>query len=138
MIAAMPNEARDIEIGARIRALRKAAGLTQHQLVALMREQGTDVSRSSIAQIELGERRCSLSRAFELAKALQVPVQRVIGEDVGDPLQLRALELLEQIPPSHREKVVEVLENLAQLYSTMQDRPGRAGGAGNEGAPGSR
>jgi transcriptional regulator with XRE-family HTH domain len=117
MILSMRNDPIDKEIGKRIRGFRKARGWTQHDLAVKLQERGYGVSRSSIVQMELGERRCPLSRAFQLANVLGTTVQQILGDDISDPQQLRALELLERVPPQKREEVLEVMERLARLYS---------------------
>lgn len=44
------------KIGSNIRSLREKCGLTQEQVAAKLQVQGCDITRSSIAKIEVGQR----------------------------------------------------------------------------------
>jgi len=44
------------KVGSNIRKLREAAGLTQEQVAARLQINGCDITRSSIAKIEVGQR----------------------------------------------------------------------------------
>lgn len=45
---------KDVTLGKNLRALRKAAGLTQEQTAARLQVRGCDVSRAAYAQMECG------------------------------------------------------------------------------------
>jgi DNA-binding XRE family transcriptional regulator len=63
-------------LGARLRALRKAAGLTQAELA-----RRTGIHRPNIARVEAGRHTPSLETLGRLATAIGVPTTRVLTED---------------------------------------------------------
>jgi DNA-binding XRE family transcriptional regulator len=63
-------------LGARIRALRRAAGLTQAELA-----RRTGIHRPNIARVEAGRHTPSLETLARLAAALGVPTTRVLTDD---------------------------------------------------------
>jgi transcriptional regulator with XRE-family HTH domain len=77
----------------RLREVRDKAGLSQEDVRQRLEDMGYELSRSAIAQIELGRRRVTLDEALALAVALGVaPVhlmvpfedEAVISEDAAD------------------------------------------------------
>ena len=58
----------DIGLGANIRVLRKAAHLTQEQVVARLQLEGLDVTRSIYSQIECGTYNIRVSELIALKK----------------------------------------------------------------------
>ncbi len=66
----------DISIGATIRRLRNAAGLTQEQVVAQMQVSGCALSRSAYSQIELGTYSIRISELMAL--------RRIFGVEYAD------------------------------------------------------
>ncbi len=63
-------------LGARLRALRLAAGLTQAELA-----RRTGIHRPNIARVEAGRHTPSLETLARIAKAIGVPTTRVLSED---------------------------------------------------------
>lgn len=61
------------EIGARIRAARRDAGLTQAELA-----ERSGLNRSFLGAMERGVRNSSLETLFEVAKALKVEAQSLV------------------------------------------------------------
>lgn len=61
----------DLDIGYRIGALRKQAGLTQDQTVARMQMMGLTISKSSYAKIETNRLNLRVSELVALAKIFQ-------------------------------------------------------------------
>jgi len=112
----MGKDPRDQEIGARIRDLRLKRGWPQRELAARLSVAGPAVSRSMVVQMELGERRCPLSRAYRIAALFGVPPQAIIGDDMLSEVQLRVLHLLDQVPEEKREGLVELIEHMASFY----------------------
>lgn len=53
---AIMNPKIEKKIGARIRALREQAGLTQEQVAAQLQVRGCDITRSALTKIEVGQR----------------------------------------------------------------------------------
>jgi XRE family aerobic/anaerobic benzoate catabolism transcriptional regulator len=58
----------------RVRELRKRAGLSQKALAA-----AAGVCQSAISRIERGQRNASLTKLAAIARALRVPVKRLLG-----------------------------------------------------------
>jgi len=65
-----------VKLGARLRALRLAAGLTQAELA-----RRTGIHRPNIARVEKGRHTPSLETIARLASAIGVPTTRVFAED---------------------------------------------------------
>lgn len=61
----------DMDIGGRIGALRKAAGLTQDQTVARMQVMGLEISKSSYAKIETNRMNLKISELTALREIFQ-------------------------------------------------------------------
>ena len=61
-------------IGPRIRKLRKAGGLTQDQLAARCQRLGLDITRGTLAKIEVAVRSVSDHEIPFIARALSVPL----------------------------------------------------------------
>lgn len=62
-------------MGARIRAARQAAGLTQEELAL-----SSGVSRNQIVAVELGQRAISFERLYDLAGALGTSASDLLPE----------------------------------------------------------
>ena len=62
----------DLDIGYRIGALRRAAGLTQDQTIAKMQTMGIEISKSSYAKIETNRMNIKVSELTALARIFQV------------------------------------------------------------------
>jgi transcriptional regulator with XRE-family HTH domain len=61
-------------VGARVRKLRTATGVSQEDLAARCGSAGWDISRSTLAKVESGLRRVNDAELLILAKALKRPV----------------------------------------------------------------
>ncbi len=87
----------DVEVGARVRAYREAAGLSQHDLSRLI-----NISFQQIQKYERGQNRISVSRLMQIAEQLGTSGAVLLGEAAGptndDPKSLLetpgALDLL--------------------------------------------
>ncbi|MGQ0775206.1 MAG: helix-turn-helix domain-containing protein, partial [Pseudonocardiales bacterium] len=66
-------------VGAAIRTLRVAAGLTQRQLAAR-----ANVSLSLLGKVECGDRIATPAFMAAVARALKVPVERLTGQPYTD------------------------------------------------------
>lgn len=62
----------DLDIGYRIGALRRAAGLTQDQTIAKMQTMGIEISKSSYAKIETNRMNIKVSELTALVQIFQV------------------------------------------------------------------
>lgn len=65
-------------VGAAVRALRLAKGLTQEQLAAKVQLAGCDLTRSALAKIECGQRSIYPDELKALHEALQVPYEALL------------------------------------------------------------
>jgi transcriptional regulator with XRE-family HTH domain len=92
----MARNHRYAELGRRVADIRKARGLTQELL-----SERVSVGTSYIARIEGGTRRPTIDVLYEIAKALEVPVWRLLGEERLTPDEERwrdkALDLADAI-----------------------------------------
>lgn len=68
----------DVRVGATIKALREARGLTQEQLA-----QRAQLSRPYLANVEVGRKRLSVRSAARVAAALAVPQIALIAPEAG-------------------------------------------------------
>lgn len=72
---------RDYEklLGARIRALREKAGMTQDVLSAKLQLSGCDITRSALAKIEVGQRHIYADEIKLLKEILNVGYDDILG-----------------------------------------------------------
>jgi transcriptional regulator with XRE-family HTH domain len=101
------DPARIAQIGARVRALRQARGLTQEAVAEALGVQPTAVTRFETGAVGL-----SLTTLCELADVLGVPAGFLVGDDgpagiVGDERLL--LRDFRELDPAHRATVLAVL-----------------------------
>ena len=112
-------QARRIEIGARLRAAREQAGLSQGQVARLLK-----LHRPSITEVEAGRRRVSVEELAELARIYGVNSAWLAGEESSRTTEadirteLAARELAKLKP----EDLDRVLNLLATLRSTQNKR----------------
>lgn len=66
-------------VGPQVRRIRVHGALAQSELAARCQRQGWDIDRNTIAKIEGGARWVKDYELFELARALRVPVGRLLG-----------------------------------------------------------
>lgn len=117
------DDLRRVQIAARIREARKAAGLSQGQVAKLMK-----MHRPTISEIEAGNRRVSAEELSALADLFDVTVAWLVGEasetvETDDPrVQLAARELKKLKP--------EDLDRLMRLLASMRsdETPKKRGG----------
>ncbi|MFH8442791.1 helix-turn-helix domain-containing protein [Streptomyces sp. NPDC018026] len=67
-------------LGARLRAIRQARGLTLAQLAA-----ATSISVSTLSRLESGQREPGLRHLLPLARAHRLPLDELVGSRTGDP-----------------------------------------------------
>ncbi|WP_336800509.1 helix-turn-helix domain-containing protein [Kaistia sp. MMO-174] len=79
MSAKSPN-VEDVEIGARVRTLRMAAGLSQERL-----GEEIGVTFQQVQKYEKGTNRIGGSRLMQISRALRIPPGRLLADD-GDPV----------------------------------------------------
>jgi transcriptional regulator with XRE-family HTH domain len=96
----------NIQIGSSLRALRKAAGLTQEELADRLHERGVDIHHSSVSTTELGKRPLTFPEALAIADALDVHLDCLVDyERIETERQAAAL----------REQLAAVEARLAEL-----------------------
>ena len=106
------------ELGSRIAALRKQAGLTQTKLGEMI-----GVSQQQVVSFEKGRRKVPVSALPKLSEALGVPVDELIGIGAEPrrrgptPKLQRQLEQLQKLPRSKQRFVVEMLDTVLQQAS---------------------
>lgn len=71
------------EIGKRIAALRKAKGYSQEEMAKMLR-----ITRPSLAQIELGNRKISAAELVGLSGVLQVSIDKLLAPKFDEPVTL--------------------------------------------------
>lgn len=70
-------------VGAQVRELRLAHGLSQAELAARCGVLGWSVTRGTVAKIESGDRAVNDAEVFLLAKALRKPVELLYPKDTS-------------------------------------------------------
>lgn len=68
----------NVQVGASVRALRKAAGLTQDELAARMCQRGAEIRHWNVSSTELGERPLTFAEALAVADVFTVPLDALI------------------------------------------------------------
>jgi transcriptional regulator with XRE-family HTH domain len=91
------------KLGARIRALRLEAAITQEKLAW-----ESDLDKGYLSQLESGKRLPSLPVLFRLAARLEVEVADLLGFDLRRP----RLKLLDAARTNDRDAVREALQRL--------------------------
>ena len=67
---------RDVTLGYNIQKIRLEKGLTQEQLITKMQLQGSNMSRSTLANIEVGKRNIKVYDLKIMKAILNVPYER--------------------------------------------------------------
>ena len=65
-------------VGQRIRQFRELRGLTQEQVSAKLQTMGCDITRSALAEIEVGQRHIYLDELKRLAKILNITYEELL------------------------------------------------------------
>lgn len=110
-MAKQPSDRRAV-LGARLRAAREMAGLSQGQVARMLK-----IHRPSVTESEAGRRGVSAEEIAQLAKIYDVSVAWLLGERGGildahdDRIQLAAREL-RKLNPKDLERLLYVLSSL--------------------------
>lgn len=108
------------EFGSRVRQLRIERGLSQEELANLVGYMSNN-ARSSINKIESGKSDLPASKIHSLAKALNVPVGRLLGwleqsDKTYDTVKFeREVNLIEQIQSIHGKTLSEAFSMFLQM-----------------------
>lgn len=106
-------------LGARIAEARKAKGMTQ---VELAEELG--VAQQTLAHYEVGRVRVPASLLPQIARALAVTVEELIGEQSPPskrgpvPRLLQQIERIQRLPKSRQRFVMEMIDTALQASTT--------------------
>src|ERR671910_472674 len=111
----------DVSIGARIKAARTAAGMTQMDVA-----RGTDLSLQAVGDIERGiVRDPHISSLRQIARALGIPVTQMLEDSFREPVPLvkaqAARDFLAQVPSAARRteylnRAVGILEGYVRRW----------------------
>lgn len=111
------------QLGDRVRALREQRGLSQAQLAEMV-----STHPQSLSQVERGIRSLTLQQVVKLSRALKVSTDEILGEPgrspegvVGDRKLLRRVRRIQELPPSQRAALLEMLDGALRM-----SRPDRA------------
>ena len=106
--------------GARLLALRQAAGLTQIELADFL-----DVPKANIAFWEWSEKPPRSDVLPAMAKALRVGVEEILGTPAAKPLAKgpgpvgevqKAFEEVRQLPRKHQRRIIQTVRALVDDY----------------------
>ena len=108
------NEAKKLEVAARLKEARKLAGLSQGRVAEML-----DMHRPTVSEIEAGNRRVSADELARFADVYDVSVAWLVGStperlETGDPrLQLAAREL-SKLKPDDLDRLMRILAAMRQ------------------------
>lgn len=125
----MPRPTRPVtnrEVGARIRSLREASGLTQTRLAKRV---GT--SQTALSEIERGNRGISAHQAVRLAAALRCSPNQILGTSSHNgnaprPRSrklLRRIEQIEALEPEQQAAIIKVLDGILKVHRRARGTP---------------
>jgi transcriptional regulator with XRE-family HTH domain len=110
------------EVGPRLRALRRQAGIT---LTAL--SESTGISVSTLSRLESGQRRATLELLLPLARAYRVPLDELVGApQTGDPrVYARPIQAFGQtiVPLSRQAGGPQAFKHLIRAGDPQQPDP---------------
>ena len=70
---------KDLLIGRRLKRARETLGLTQDEVAARLQTAGCDISRGTLAKIEIGMRHLQASEVEAFAKVLRMDYKDILG-----------------------------------------------------------
>ena len=108
-------------VGARITQARKDADLTQVQLADALA-----IPQPQLASYEVGRRRVPVSMLPRLARALDAPIEELIGEEAASPIPGRRgpasrmqqqLERIQRLPKAQQRFVMQMIDTVLAQQS---------------------
>ncbi len=111
-----PRSALHARIGLRIRELRKKRRLTQAGLADRV-----ECSAHFVSGIERGVDSPSLMTLEKIARVLDLPIAGLL-DDESDEEQDALFDLVRALPGTHDAKLLTVLREVAELYSSSRNR----------------
>lgn len=100
-------------IGQRIRAARRAAGLSQEQLA-----ERVDISTTHMSHIETGNTKLSLPVLADIAAALSVRVDRLLEESRGETVTEEIVAEVQRCSPEEARVVADVVKATVRSLKT--------------------
>lgn len=106
------------KLGARIAEQRRAIGMTQQQLGDMV-----EITQQQVASFEIGRRRVPVSLLPQLARALAVSVEELIGGEAAPakrgpaPKLQQQLERITRLPKAQQRFVMRMLDTVIQQAS---------------------
>ncbi len=108
----------NVEIGGRLRAARRARGLTQEQLAEKI-----DLSPLFLSYVECGQKGMSLQTMEKICRTLDVPADYLLlGRESGAaiPGGEKLRKLLRQLPPEYLPLAEEALRTLLHTVQAVE------------------
>ncbi|MEW6680758.1 MAG: helix-turn-helix transcriptional regulator [bacterium] len=99
-----------VELGDRIRDLRKKRGLSQEKLALR-----ADIHPTYLGRIERGEVALTIITLHKIAKALEVSLGQFFLKDKQESLALEIISLLEKIDAKSFALIQKILEEFAEI-----------------------
>ena len=102
-----------VQLGSRMAELRKAAGITQVQMAALL-----GVSQQTVNSWEVGRRRVPVSALPSIARTLAVSIEELIGEEPRPgkrgptPKLQQQLERIGQLPKQQQRVLMQMIDGV--------------------------
>jgi len=113
-LVALTDKAFYVQLGARIAAARKAAGLTQVQLAEAL-----GIAQQTLAHYEGGKLRVAVALLPQLSELLGIGTEELIGSASRrggkrgpTPMLQRKIERLSALPPAKQKVVMEMLDGV--------------------------
>lgn len=113
-LVAVTDKAFYVQLGARIAAARKAAGLTQVQLAEAL-----GIAQQTLAHYEGGKLRVAVALLPQLSELLAIGAEELIGSASRrggkrgpTPMLQRKIERLSALPPAKQKVVMEMLDGV--------------------------
>jgi transcriptional regulator with XRE-family HTH domain len=104
----------DAEVAARLAGARRAAGLTQAALAALV-----GLSVQQVHKYESGQSRVTAGNLVVYAEALDIPVTALVGTDPGEIALIRSYRAIRNL--GIRQRLVDLAEAMAGSEGASDD-----------------
>jgi transcriptional regulator with XRE-family HTH domain len=123
-----PPDERQQAIGKRLRDLRKRRGLTQQELAGKI-----SLTREAVASYETGRARLTDASLIDLAAALRVSSDQILGLDRNDTVApsisrrwAKRIRIIESLPDSIKKHILRTLDDVIKAntrLSIFDDEP---------------
>lgn len=119
-----------VNVGERLRALRREAGLSQEQLAALVTARGLNWWQSTVQKVETGQRALTLADVEALAAVYQMSIDDMLyghddqdsttGLPIPDPAREMADDIRQAAERVSRFELQELLRRVAAVRADLQ------------------